>query len=395
MKKKNVFNHSSMKQLNQLAVLNLLRCNGAMSRAELTRELSCDGTTITNIIRELMEHNLVISRGSVASAQPGRPKELLELNSSAKQVIGISFDPRFICGVVTDLNGKLIFHKEIHFEPEISQHKFLALLQALNSALLNNVSEEKLLGVGIGTFGPLVPNENIVRDSGNFPAVENLNMLEYFSSQFKIMPAILDGTSAKVIAELWHDAQEEEKKNFILIDAGIGIGAIIVTKGKLLNSENEYIGEFGHTVYDPNGKTCKCGLKGCLETLAAIPALEENVAVKLGLPGISFDTIIMKYQSGDPAVKNVVENSAKWLGIAIANLTNLLVPERIILSGLLQNLGDNYLELLREKAEEFTFPTFRKKHISIQKSRFGSESAALGAAIYLLRRYFDGQQQLY
>ena len=394
MKKNNVVNHSSMKQLNLLTVLNLLRRNGAMSRAELTRALCCDGTTITNITRELMEHNLVLSRGPVNSSSPGRPKELLEVNPSAKQVIGISFAPRFLCGVITDLNGKVILHEEIHFETEISRKKFLALLQSLCSKLLSNVSEKQLLGVGIGTFGPLLPGKNIVMHTGSFPVVENLDIKDYFSKQFKIAPVILDSSSAKVMTELWHDTREDEKKNFILIDAGIGLGAIIVTKGRLLNSEDEYIGEFGHTVYMPNGETCKCGLKGCLETLAAIPAIERKIAAKLKLSGISFDTVVAKYQEGVPSVKAIIESSAEWLGISVANLINLLVPGKIIFSGPLLELGDEYFHLVRKKAEEFTFPVFRENQIPIQKSKFGTEAAAQGAAIYLLQKYFDGESQL-
>lgn len=373
-----------MKQLNLLVVLNLLRSRGAMSRAELTRALNCDGTTITNIIRELMEHDLVISRGAVLGSRPGRPKELLELNLSVKQAIGISFDPRFISGVVTDLSGKIIFHEELYFENGISQKKLLSLLQSLCARLQENVSRKRLIGVGVSTFGLLLPGENIVRNAVNFPAFENFDMMDYFTVQFKMPPVILDGISSKVMTELWHSREEDEKKSFILIDAGTGIGAGIVARGELLNSEKGGVGEFGHIVCKPDGKPCKCGMNGCLETLVSISAIEDEA-------GDSWDAVAAKYQAGDKSVLDIVDKSAEWFGMAIANLINLLLPEKIILSGPLLELGDRYFDSLRKNAEKFTFPAFREKNALLMKSRFSSEAAAQGAAISLLQKYFNGK----
>ncbi len=390
-KKSNVVNHHSMKQFNQMAVLNMLRRNGEMSRAELSRELSCDGTTITNITRELIEQELVMSLGAMASNHPGRPREILELNPAARQVIGISFDPRLICGIITDLNGKLLFQKEIHFEAEIDQKKFLAHLEAMCRTLQHNVAAKRLLGIGVATFGPLSPGENILHHTRHLPAIENINMTEFFSQQFNRPPTMIDGTAAKVMTELWHDHREEEKKNFILVDADVGIGAAIVARGRLLSSEKGCIGEFGHTVFDPEGEPCKCGLRGCLETLSSASFLEQKIAGILKKKEVSFDAVVAKYRSGDPAVRSIVDRSARWLGVAVANLINLLIPEKIILSGLLTTFGDDYLTQLRNSAAEFTFPAFRQNQISIQTSSFGSDAAALGAAINLLRRFFDEQ----
>jgi predicted NBD/HSP70 family sugar kinase len=132
-------------------------------------------------------------------------------------------------------------------------------------------------------------------------------------------------------------------------------------------------------------------MRGCLETLAAIPAIEKKAAAKLRLDRLSFEAVTEKYRAGDPAVKEVVENAAGWLGIAAANLINLLVPDKIVFSGPLMELGDDYFNIIKQKAAELTFPVFRENNIQLARSRFGSEAAARGAAIHILRSFFDGK----
>jgi len=387
MNKKNVLNLNSMKNINIQTVLNALRCHGQISRAELSRSLNCDSTTITNIIRSLSKQNLVKSHGSVAGARAGRPKELLTLNSTAGYCIGLSFDPESIHGIVVDLAGKIVLRRQVHYKADITQIKFLALLKKISKNLFNDIAGKKLIGIGIATFGPLDPRSKIISNTERFPAVNNLDLKEYFYKNFKLTPEVIDATATKTMTEIWNDSRQADKKDFILIDAGIGIGAVIVKKG-IIDRKEKYFGEFGHTVILPDGEKCTCGMRGCLETVAPIPAIEKTAAAALSCETITFDSIIERYQTGDPVITKVVDDSAKWLGLAVANLINLLIPDKIILCGALFELGNSYICKLQRTVNEFTFPLFRGKGVVIQQSIYGKEAAAIGAANYLLYNFF-------
>jgi predicted NBD/HSP70 family sugar kinase len=387
--KVNVLNHNSMKKMNMQIVLDILRKQGKMSRAELSRLLDCDGTTITNIVRSLTKLNLVVSHGAVAGISPGRPKELLTLNQGAAYCIGLSFDPTSIYGIIVDLSGKIILRRQVHYETDITQAKFLSLLKKITKSLLKDVSDKKLLGIAVATFGPLEPKSKIIRETELFPAINSLDLGRYFYDNFKLIPEIIDATATKTLTEMWHDPKPDEKNDFILIDAGIGIGAVIVKKGVIIDRKEEYIGEFGHTVLIPDGKKCTCGLKGCLETISSISAIEKSVKNALNGEDISFDSIIERYQAGDSAVTKTVDDSARYLSLAIANMINLLVPDKIVLCGDLFELGNSYISKLQKMVDEFTFPIFRKKGVTIQQSIYREESAALGAATILLNSFFE------
>jgi glucokinase len=228
----------------------------------------------------------------------------------------------------------------------------------------------------------------VISGSKLFPAVNNLNVQDYFYKSFKLLPEVINTSAARALTEIWHDSRPAEQKDFILLDAGVGIGAVIVKKGVIIDWQDEYLGEFGHTIVCPGGKTCTCGLKGCLETVSSIPAIKEGAAAALGRKSITFDSVIEHYQAGDQAIMKVVDNSAEYLGLGIANLINLLVPDKIIISGSLFELGNSYICKLQRIVDESTFPLFRKKGVLMQQSIYREEAAAIGAATLSLNKFF-------
>jgi predicted NBD/HSP70 family sugar kinase len=383
----NVLNHNSMKKMNMQIVLDILRLHGKMSRAELARLLDCDGTTITNITRALAKLNLIVSHGSVSASTPGRPKELLTLNATAGYCIGLSFDPNSIYGIVVDLSGKIILRRQVHYEADITQEKFLTLLKKISENLINDIAGKKMLGISIATFGPLEPRRTLINSTKLFPAVNNLNLREYFYKTFKLTPQVIDATVAKTMTEIWNDPRPSEQKDFILIDAGVGIGATIVKKGMIIHSQEEYIGEFGHTVVCPGGEKCSCGMNGCLETESSIPALKKKIAGEGNT--VTFNSIIERYQTGDPEVTRIVDDSARYLGLAIGNVINWLTPDKVILSGDLFELGNSYVCKLQKMVDEFTFPLFKQRGVTVQQSIYREEAAAFGATNLLLNNFFN------
>ena len=129
MKKNNILNNDQMRNRNRLAVLNLLKNQGATSRSELTRQLACDGTTVTNIVRSLTTDGFIKSLGS-AGVTRGRPRKLIGLNESACHAIGVSLSPRMLCGTIVNFIGETVFQEKVHLEKSISRE---TLKRALSS----------------------------------------------------------------------------------------------------------------------------------------------------------------------------------------------------------------------------------------------------------------------
>lgn len=380
-----------MKHANRMLVLNMLLQNGQMSRADITRNLKCDGTTITHIIRDLLKKDLVQSAGMAEIPGGGRPKELITLNPESRQAIGISFEPPYITGIIAGLTGKINFCEKIYLGTDISQEELQNIVRKLAMNLFFRVESKKLLGIGIGTWGVLSSEKHKVIKSNYFPAIENLNLYDMFQDEFNIAPEIIDSTYAKALAEIsLSESDKKNTKNFMLIDVGVGIALLNICAGIPVVGSKGYIGEFGHTIIVPEGEKCYCGRKGCLETLCAIPAIEKKISEALKQKNISFEKIISLYKSGEKKVETIINKSAEILGTAVGNMATALPTDEIIFTGRLVELGDKYFNVLDKSIHKTTFPLFIEKTI-ISKSRNPEENAALGACSLILKYFFKGK----
>lgn len=390
MASKNIVNLNNMKHANRFLVLGMLLENGPMSRVDITRALKCDGTTITHIVRDLAGQGLVESAG-MGEPNGGRPKELIALNSSSRQVIGISLEPPYVTGIISGLSGKIEFCEKLYLSAGISSEKLVELVKKLAAGLLSRVERDKLLGIGLSTFGILSPKKHEVVYSNYFPAIKDVPFIELFHEEFNVMPEIVDNTHAKALAEIGFSTAggKREGQNFILFDIGIGISLLNVCNGVPVIGANGYFGEFGHIILDPDGKNCYCGRKGCLETLTAIPALENEVSSALGNKDISFDKIVSLYREGDKRVEKIINNSAGILGTAAGNMLTVLPTDKAVFTGRLMELGDGYFSALEKSIRKTAFPLFVDK-AEISKSRRSEENAALGACSIILKAFFNG-----
>ena len=386
MGKNNILNNDRIKNKNRLAVLDLLKDRGAMSRSELTGQLNCDGTTITNIIRSLDNDGFIKSLGCKAESGRGRPKELIALNEDARAAIGISFSPRLLSGVVTNFSGRIIFQEKIYLEKSISRNVLEKRLKQMAMNLLEQCRPRRIAGIGLATFGVYMPESKTIARAEYFDAICGINFENLFHSEFDIVPDIIDGTTARGIAESWA-RRSAMPASFILLNADIGIGCFVFTNFQpLLTGKGNY-NEFGHMIMNPDGKLCEAGHRGCLETYAAVPAIERNVAEVSGKAKPVFEEIVDRYRKQDKAVVKIVNDSGKWLGIASANLVNIFAPEEIILSGSIAGFGPQYLEVLRQTVNKYAMSEFAA-NTRFSISGITEEGPALGAALIQLDKLF-------
>ncbi len=386
MTKNAVINLKNMRRSNRLLVLSMLRDYGPVSRTDLTRRLKCDGTTITHIVRDLQRENLIVSKGSV-NFTGGRPKELLDLNQDAMNAIGISFEPPYISGVISDLRGNIKFCERILVGTSVSSSELSGMAIKLMTSLLAKTDPEKLIGTGIGTYGVLVPDTKTVVASGFFPSIKGIHWMELFQEKFNITPEVIDSTLAKALYEIHLNNGNGSNSNFLLIDAGFGIACVTVMNGVPVTSPAGYIGEFGHTIAEPGGKLCCCGRKGCLEAVASLQAIVEKTG-KYWKKKAPVEEIIMKYNAGDNTTVKIVNDSAKTIGFATGNLLTTFPTCKIIFTGQMTNFGKKYFNVFAETVEQTAFPLFMG-NTKISMAQNHDDNATLGACSLVLKKYFE------
>ena len=249
----------------------------------------------------------------------------------------------------------------------------------------SKLSKEAICGMGIGFPGPLNAEVGTIFNPPNLNGWDNVPLKDILEKELKVPVAIENDANAAALGEWWKGAGSGTGSLFC-ITLGTGIGGGIILNGKVWHGASSIAGEIGHTTVIRDGIKCTCGNIGCLERYACSGAILKRVndALLEGGSGSAepltnlkqMDEMVMQ---GNEIVLNVVKETGVILGIAIANIANLLNPEMIVLFGGITNLGEHLVEPLKEEVERRAFEKVTES-LRIELSQLGDNSGVLGAA---------------
>jgi len=372
---------------------------GPASRADLSRSLHLSLPTIANIITELQQKGL-IADGMTSPSTGGRKAQLVDIRADLGTVIGVSFTSRGISAATGNMKGGLRHIR--HYDFSVGQGRDAAL-QTISRAIEDQLKENpaKPRQVGLVVSG-LIDRERGV--SLGFPRFEgwvDVPLVKLIEEKFDI-PAVLDNHIAgTTLAELLF-GQYRGFNNALYVQLGPGLGMGIVINGELYRGSSRNVGEFGHvSMREEGGPLCYCGNYGCLESMAGDHALvqqaqaglnegvQTRVADLAAAAGhLSIREVFKAAAEGDRFALNLVERAARLIGTGIANVTNILAPDIIVLGGTMTGAGDLLLDSICK-----TLPTKAlnrvEKHVQICPGSFGRDETIAGAVATALYHHFS------
>jgi N-acetylglucosamine repressor len=376
-----------IRDLNRTLVLNLVRERDGLSRAALARISGLSPSTVTSITSSLLADGyLLADEQSVTASSPngiGRPATILRVDPTAGHALGIKVASETLTATVTDLAamplGIATVARGRNTDPEAVGDLFVAAMDgALEAA---SVARERLVGVGIGVPGMVDPATGRVADS---PILEwaHVDLIGLLEARLGL-PVLLDNdVNTLTIAEQLFGAGQGIP-NFLVVTVGRGIGMGVVVNGVVHRGSRGGAGEIGHVEALPNGPDCWCGRRGCLEAVAAEPAVVREILALTGRLVQPADVAALAARDG--AVAEVLERAGRHVGRVLASISTVLDPQRIVISGEGVRLGDQYVQpLLRELAER------ERKEVPTQVviEPWGDDAWARGAATLVLRELF-------
>lgn len=349
----NIIKLNDVKAANTLSLLNLLLQKKEISRVELAAELDCDNTTITRAVRDLANRKLIRSAGKKEFPR-GRPREMLTLDTENHCLLGISFAPAVICGVLTDFCGEVLIKEEIRFDGFQGRENYLHNLSEIISGLVKR-AEKNLRAIGIAAFGSYADENYTIKNAGNFSELNGLNIYDFFKKSSGKVPVIADLLTSRLFYILRRENEKFRQGRVMLVAAGSGIGMTLAENGTPVMNRLNHGGELGHIQYDPNGIMCGCGHRGCLETEVSEKAVIE-AAAKLKNKKYDFHSICSMIAGGDKELIAVAERCGRILGSAIADQINILYPYHLVVTGTLCGLGNSFTEALTQAVKQRLFP---------------------------------------
>jgi glucokinase len=256
----------------------------------------------------------------------------------------------------------------------------------------SKLPNEEICGVGIGFPGPLNVETGTIFNPPNLNGWDNVPLRDILEKELKVPVAIENDANAAALGEWWKGAGSGTS-SLVCITLGTGVGGGIVMDGKVWHGASSIAGEIGHTTVISDGLKCTCGNIGCLEAYACSGGILKRVNDALlkerdngsRQPLTNLKQIDQMVMQGNEIVLNVIKETGVILGIAIANIANLLNPEMIVLFGGVTNLGENLVGPLKEEVKKRAFKKATES-LRIELSQLGDNSGILGAARNILSK---------
>lgn len=392
-----------MKSMNRSLILNIIREKGPISRAEIAKLTKLTPPTVSNLVKELLQAEIVIEQ-RLGESSGGRKPTMLTLNSEMFHVIGLDIGSHDLKIILTTITGKIFKKRVVPIPEEITNDLLLQLMVESIRSLTDadDIDDSKIIGIGVGMHGIVDVEKGISVLAPNLN-LKNIPIKAVLEKEFNMIVKVENDARAMGLGELWfgHGAGVN---SFVSINIGRGIGAGIVMNGKLYHGSHCISGEIGHMVIDLNGPKCTCGNYGCLQTFASGPSIVENVKKELRLghgslleerSGQNFEKITgeMVYEAAlqkDSLSINALNQAGRYLGVGITNLIHIINPERIILGGGVTNAKEFIFESILKTVRQRAL-TDLAKQTEIIVSNFGDDATAMGAVALILVEIFAGR----
>ncbi|MFT6146410.1 MAG: putative NBD/HSP70 family sugar kinase, partial [bacterium] len=319
-----------------------------LSRADLARGSGLSRSTVSAIVADLVDAGLVVE-SHIERHRSGRPPMVLQFNDQRQLIAGVEIGCSHVSAVLTDLRGRVLGTRRSDVAVQVDPTSTLArVVQDIRSLCqAANVSVDSLLGVGVGVPCPLDQSEPNRLSERILPAWNGTNVGRELYMELGVPLFISNDANLGALAEAWWGAGIDQQ-SIVFVKVATGVGAGIVVDGEVFSGSSGMAGEIGHTTVDPNGRLCRCGLSGCLEAEVGSQAIVDRVreAIAAGQPSClsrvsnpSLSDVVAAARRQDSVALQVIDDVGKYLGIAIANLLNLLNPSRVIMGGRLTEAG--------------------------------------------------------
>ncbi|HEY3005351.1 MAG TPA: ROK family transcriptional regulator, partial [Kribbellaceae bacterium] len=385
----------ALRRTNSERLLSALMEHGALHRAELARVSGLSRTTVSTIVGELIAARVVIESAGDAiadagidtSAVDGRARGFLQANPAAGVAAGLDFTLERVWGHVTDLAGTTLASEGLTVAPDTPWQERLDSGLGLLDDLLASAGRDRstLLGVAIGVPGPIDLYSGVVGPSLPGQAWAGVNVAVEFGRHLPVAVLVENNTRLEAVAEFtWGAGRGARDVLYVGLSTGIGSG-LLVDRQLHHGGARGGGGEVGHISANTSGPLCPCGNRGCLVQYASIPAVLAALKPALGAD-IGIDDVLAATADGDPDCHRVLREAGEVVGRVLANICNLLNPERIIIGGELARAGDVLLVPIRATLRRSAMALTRDADVVAATLDLGARAAASGAAALVLRQ---------
>ncbi len=319
-----------IRDINSTLVLETIINSKPISRAAISKKLGLTKATISTIVQDLINKDLVIEIGS-DDTDLGRKPILLSFNKKAGYVISIDIGVETISALLTDLEGEDCSLKQIKTPKNNDSiiNSLCSLIESMKPG--NSDTTYGLVGISLGIHGVVYNNKVSFTP---YYHLTGIDLAEELEQHFHTPVFLENEANLSVLGEKTFMFDYPNIAN-ISVHSGIGLGLLI--NNTLYTGYNGRAGEFGHTIIEVNGRECPCGNHGCLEQYVSERALLKEFARKKGITDADFELLSSLYQTGDKDAIEIMDKFIKYMSVCINNVLNAYNPDIVIINSSFTN----------------------------------------------------------
>ena len=368
----------SLRQRNRSSVIGAVRDRGATSRADITRLTGLSKTTVSSLVAELLSESVFIEPAAPdkASTGSGRPAIPLALHPQPGCVIGVHFGHNGVIVALADLDGHIIDRVRQTGDVDHQPASSLAFAASATAQLVERHEPARLLGLGAAVSTPVTAVSHVVSSPAMLHDWFDVDVASWLSSATHLPVHVANDANAGALAEATFGAGRGVD-NLIYVMLSEGVGAGLILAGQLYEGSSGSAGELGHVVVDRGGHVCRCGNRGCLETVAGARGVIEAMAHSQG-PDTDLDAILELAAAGHPGARRVFNDAGQAVGEALAGVCTVLDPKMVVIGGRLAAGGEPLLAGVRSVLAR-NLPPVTNSAIDIVQGSLGEDAELLGA----------------
>lgn len=368
-----------LRERNCARVIDALRRQGLASRSDLARMTGLSRTTIGSLVAELQARGLVVEQPEGRrQAGRGRPPVLVRLDRSAGVAVGIDFDHDRVRVALADLSSAVLGEDCVDIDVDHSASDAIGAAVAMVDGLrvAAGVDADQLIGAGVGLPGPIDRRTGTVGSAVIMPDWAGLPAQEALAERLGLRVQVDNDANLGALAEAAFGAGRG-LSHLVYVRLGSGVGAGLVMGGRLHHGVAGLAGEIGHVQVRADGAVCRCGNRGCLETIAGEGAIRALLRPARGHE-VTRREVLELVATGDLGATRVVNDAGLAIGRVLADLCNAVNPEAIIVGGELSEAGEPLLAGIREALDRYALPGAAET-VRVVHGELGERAEVLGA----------------
>jgi predicted NBD/HSP70 family sugar kinase len=370
----------SPRERSALRVLEFLFRTGPVSRLEVIRATSLSRATVSKLIGELQSQGLVAERRAplTVAGRSGRPPALLALNPELGAFGGVDFGHSSVRVAIADVAGRLLAEDRQDLDVDNQAERAIAVaVDGLRELVKQaKLPRERLLGVGAAISAPVRHDGAGLAAAGILPGWSGVSPQRELARRLGVPVHVGNDANLGALAEVRTGAARGASDVvYLMLSSGVGGG--LVLGGSLFTGHGGMTGELGHVQVDPKGVLCRCGNRGCLETVAGAQALLARLRPALGKTAGLTDAVARAH-AGDELCRRVFREAGVAAGRVAGGICNVVNPELVIVGGDLIVAGELLVDAVREGLEQTSIPAVRSD-VAVVAATLGDQAELLGA----------------